>query len=72
MRSPFSVTRRHLDFLFNREETAVAAEQVFWNDLAADLRNPEFRRGYEAAWARIQGEGDWQLTTSDESKVGED
>jgi len=59
MRRVISVTRRHLDFLFNREETVVTG-WAYPPD-AEDMR----RR-------LAEGEGDHLLPPSDESKVGQD
>lgn len=69
------MTARHIDFLFNREETVVPYWNASLEALGIDCRpetlRAEMDRAVEIARG-IFGEGDWQLPPSDESKVGQD
>lgn len=75
-----SVTRRHLDFLFNREETVVTdVERRFKAAIIESYRTNGRARtvtqGADLAWEATRHLFDGfelQLPPSDESKVGQD
>ncbi len=67
-RRVISVTRRHIDFLFNREETVMCGHSCRLGDGPSGCYKCELVLDE----LRFSGEGDHQLPPSDESKVGQD
>lgn len=70
-----SVTRRHIDFLFNREETVMHGRRAILDrmtrEAVSDGLYDASAADYREALRRVR-DGDHQLPSTDDDRTGED